>query len=251
MTVLAAVSFAGRRAGCAPPHRSSDEWTAPGRCDHGTVGADDGAAAMTLGELGRLGVLLRAVRRRLRAVWALDTVQVLAPVVAVVALVLVAAGWVLPWAWTEWAALWLVVLLLVAVGVTAAVVRLPDMVVARAADRGLRHPRRLRHRPRDPRRRRALRPAHPRPCRSPGRRRRAAEAPCRCGGGVGRCWPRPSPSRPCSPSPSWPTRRTRVAPQRAREAAADRRRRPTSWRRRPTACAPTRPLRTPCAGSTS
>lgn len=82
--------------------------------------------------------LFRAVRRRLRVAWALATLQLVAPLVALacLALVVVARYFDLPWA--EPAALWL------AVGVAAAVIgyalvcRVPDMLVARAADRGLR-----------------------------------------------------------------------------------------------------------------
>src|SRR5688500_18834400 len=92
---------------------------------------------MKLGELGGLGALLRGVRRRARTAWALETVQVVAPVVAVAALLLVAAGWVLPWRWTDWTAVGIAVAVVVAVAVAAVVVRLPDLVVARIADRGL------------------------------------------------------------------------------------------------------------------
>ncbi len=92
---------------------------------------------MRIGELGALANLVRAVRRRLRAVWAWDTAQALAPLAAGVALLLVLAGWVLPWAWTDWAALALAAGLAGAVVVTAMAARLPDLLVARAADRGL------------------------------------------------------------------------------------------------------------------
>jgi len=98
---------------------------------------------MIVTELGRLASLVRSVRRRVRAVWALETVQALAPIVAVTALVLVAAGWLLPaewtgWtAWMEWAALAVTAATLVTIGVVASTVRLPDLTVARVADRGL------------------------------------------------------------------------------------------------------------------
>ena len=59
---------------------------------------------VNVSDLGRLGALLRAVRRRLRLAWALDTVQLLAPVVAVAALVLVGWAWITPRSWS-WAAI--------------------------------------------------------------------------------------------------------------------------------------------------
>ncbi len=98
---------------------------------------------MDVSDLGRLGALLRAVRRRLRLAWALDTVQLLAPVIAVAALVLVGLAWITPLS-TRWSipgdriALVIAVAALAAVVVLALVLRLPDRIVARAADRGLR-----------------------------------------------------------------------------------------------------------------
>ncbi|MDQ3544194.1 MAG: hypothetical protein M3431_10090, partial [Actinomycetota bacterium] len=98
---------------------------------------------MNIAHLGRLGALLRAVRRRLRLAWALDTVQLLAPVVAVVALVLVGSAWITPLPMLgsipgDRIALVIAAAALVAVIVLAIVLRLPDRTVARAADRGLR-----------------------------------------------------------------------------------------------------------------
>ena len=81
--------------------------------------------------------LITAVRRRLRVTWTAATLQWLAPAVAVVALGLVAVGRLRPWAWPEPAALVVAVVVLVAVVVGAALVRIPDLVAARAADRGL------------------------------------------------------------------------------------------------------------------
>lgn len=81
--------------------------------------------------------LLVAVRRRLRWAWALATAQWMAPVVALAALAVVAAGWLRPWAWPEPAALVLAGLALVGVVVGALVVRIPLLLAARAADRGL------------------------------------------------------------------------------------------------------------------
>ena len=98
---------------------------------------------MNLSDLGLLGPLLRAVRRRLRLAWALDTVQLLAPVIAVVALVLVGSAWITPLSTFgsfpgDRIALILAVAALITVVVLALVLRLPDRIVARAADRGLR-----------------------------------------------------------------------------------------------------------------
>lgn len=95
--------------------------------------------SMNLSDLGRLGVLLRAIRRRLRLAWALDTVQLLAPVVAVTALVLVGLSWITPWSVPgERVALVIAIAAVVLVVVFALALRLPDRIVARAADRGLR-----------------------------------------------------------------------------------------------------------------
>ena len=94
---------------------------------------------MKVSELGRLGELLRAVRRRLRLAWALDTVQLLAPVVAVSGVVLVGLSWIIPWSVPgERIALGVAVGVPVLVIALSLVLRLPDRIVARAADRGLR-----------------------------------------------------------------------------------------------------------------
>jgi hypothetical protein len=99
---------------------------------------------VNVADLGRLGALLRAVRRRLRLAWALDTVQLLAPVVAVAALVLVGWAWITPrsWSWGEIPgeriAVGIAIAVLVVIVVLALAFRLPDPLVARAADRGLR-----------------------------------------------------------------------------------------------------------------
>ena len=100
--------------------------------------------AVNVADLGRLGALLRAVRRRLRLAWALDTVQLLAPVVAVAALGLVGWAWITArsWSWGEIPgeriAVGIAIAVLVVIVVLALAFRLPDPVVARAADRGLR-----------------------------------------------------------------------------------------------------------------
>ncbi|MGH9113063.1 MAG: hypothetical protein ACRDZN_12325, partial [Acidimicrobiales bacterium] len=82
--------------------------------------------------------LLVAVRRRLRWTWALATAQRAAPAVALVALALVVAGRFRPWAWPERAAVGFAVVALLAVAVSAVAIRIPTLVAARAADRGLR-----------------------------------------------------------------------------------------------------------------
>ncbi|MGH9136549.1 MAG: hypothetical protein ACRD0G_05810, partial [Acidimicrobiales bacterium] len=82
--------------------------------------------------------LLARVRRRLRLAWGSATAQVLLPVVAGVVLLLVVVGRLRPWAWPEPAALAVGLAALVGVPVVALVMRVPDLVAARAADRGLR-----------------------------------------------------------------------------------------------------------------
>ncbi len=81
--------------------------------------------------------LLAAVRRRLRLAWAVATAELVAPLVAGVALVLVIVGRFRPWSWPEPAALGVagasVALLVLAV----LALRVPLTVAARAADRGL------------------------------------------------------------------------------------------------------------------
>ncbi|MDD9371795.1 MAG: hypothetical protein PV358_16875 [Acidimicrobiales bacterium] len=81
--------------------------------------------------------LLTAVRRRLRVTWTAATLQWLAPAVALAALGLVLVGRLRPWAWPEPAALVVAVVVVVGVVIGAALVRIPDLVAARAADRGL------------------------------------------------------------------------------------------------------------------
>lgn len=96
---------------------------------------------MNARELGRLAELLRAVRRRLRLAWALDLLQRLAPLLAAVALVLVALGWIGPWVGSvsgEPLAIFIAAGAVVVVVIAALVMRLPERLVARAADRGLR-----------------------------------------------------------------------------------------------------------------
>ncbi len=81
--------------------------------------------------------LLAGVRRRLRLAWAVATAELMAPVVAGLALLLVLVGRVRPWSWAEPAALG--VALAGVLGLAGAVValRVPVTVAARAADRGL------------------------------------------------------------------------------------------------------------------
>ncbi len=85
----------------------------------------------------RVSGLLVAVRRRLRVAWASETVQLAAPWLAGAALVLVIAARYLPWTWPEPAALVAPFAAIVAIVVWGAVQRVPQMVVARATDRGL------------------------------------------------------------------------------------------------------------------
>src|SRR5262245_25643567 len=80
---------------------------------------------------------LSAVRRRLRLSWGLATAQLAIPIAAGGAVLLVLLGRWRPWAWTEPLAALVVVLSAVLIVAIAAVVRLPDPIVARAADRGL------------------------------------------------------------------------------------------------------------------
>jgi len=84
-----------------------------------------------------LAPLLAAIRRRLRVAWAITTLQLLAPLVAVGALALVVAARYADLPWAEPAALGLVVTVVAFVLVYAAVCTVPDLLVARAADRGL------------------------------------------------------------------------------------------------------------------
>ncbi|MFV0525800.1 MAG: hypothetical protein ACK5RL_15025, partial [Acidimicrobiales bacterium] len=84
-----------------------------------------------------MGAFLDRLRRRLRAVWALATGAVVAPLVAVVALASVVTGWLRPWDWPEPVALAVVVAAVLAVAVAAVAQPLPAAIVARVADRGL------------------------------------------------------------------------------------------------------------------
>ncbi len=81
--------------------------------------------------------LLTAVRRRLRLAWTVATGQLVAPVLAGTALVLVVVGRLQPWAWPEPAAVACFALALVALVVTGVVLRISPSMTARAADRGL------------------------------------------------------------------------------------------------------------------
>ena len=81
--------------------------------------------------------LITAVRRRLRLTWTAATLQWAAPAVAIAALALVMIGRLRPWAWLEPAALVVAVVVVVGVAIGAVLVRIPDLVAARAADRGL------------------------------------------------------------------------------------------------------------------
>lgn len=81
--------------------------------------------------------LLHAVRRRLRVAWALATMQVVAPLVATAALALVLAGRVVDFPASDVAALWVAIAAVIGIGIYAAVCKVPAMLVARAADRGL------------------------------------------------------------------------------------------------------------------
>ncbi len=82
--------------------------------------------------------LLHAIRRRLRVAWAVATMQVVAPLVAVAALGLVLAGRTLDIAASDVIALWMVVGVAVLIVAYAVLCKVPDALVARAADRGLR-----------------------------------------------------------------------------------------------------------------
>ncbi|MFV0257939.1 MAG: hypothetical protein ACK5PP_05770 [Acidimicrobiales bacterium] len=84
-----------------------------------------------------MGAFLTRLRRRLRAVWAVATATLAAPLVAAVALGTVAVGWWRPWGWPEPVAAGVVLVAAVAVVAAAAVQPLPAPVVARVADRGL------------------------------------------------------------------------------------------------------------------
>jgi hypothetical protein len=86
---------------------------------------------------GALERFLRRMAHRLRLVWAVATASWVAPATAVIALVLVAVGRLVPWRWPEPAALVVVGTVLAGIAGWALVQRLPAPAVARAADRGL------------------------------------------------------------------------------------------------------------------
>ena len=81
--------------------------------------------------------LLNAIRRRLRLAWAVATAQVVAPLVALAALGLVLAGRTFDIAASDVIALWMVAGVVVLIVGYALVCKVPDALVARAADRGL------------------------------------------------------------------------------------------------------------------
>ena len=81
--------------------------------------------------------LLNAIRRRLRVAWAVATLQVVAPVVALAALGVVLAGRTFDIAASDVIALWTVAGVVLLIAGYAVFCKVPDALVARAADRGL------------------------------------------------------------------------------------------------------------------
>ena len=81
--------------------------------------------------------LLASVRRRLRVAWAVATADIVVPVALAVAAGLVVLARFRPWIWPEPVAWLLLASVLVTIGGTALVLRVPMIVAARAADRGL------------------------------------------------------------------------------------------------------------------
>ena len=81
--------------------------------------------------------LLRRGRRRIRFVWVTATSTQFGPYVAGLAVLLAAAGWLRPWFWPEPAAIAALGVGAAILFVTALVMRLPDPVVARSLDKGL------------------------------------------------------------------------------------------------------------------
>lgn len=81
--------------------------------------------------------LFNAIRRRLRLAWAVATLQVVAPMVALAALAMVVAGRMFDIPASDIVALWMVTGVVVLIGGYAVFCRVPEMLVARAADRGL------------------------------------------------------------------------------------------------------------------
>ncbi len=99
-------------------------------------------------EGGRRCAFLAAVARRLKVAWGFATGQALAPLRRRGgALAAVGFGFLAPVGWAEPLALGIGVSAAVAVLVWAVLLRVPVPVAARAADRGLAHQGRLRHRP--------------------------------------------------------------------------------------------------------
>lgn len=84
-----------------------------------------------------MSAFLRLIRRRLRLAWGLATSTWLAPAVATGVVVFVLVGRLQPWTWPDRAALALAIGVPLAILVAAIAIRLPDLAVARAADRGL------------------------------------------------------------------------------------------------------------------
>ncbi|HEX2118320.1 MAG TPA: hypothetical protein VHF91_03985, partial [Acidimicrobiales bacterium] len=84
-----------------------------------------------------MNALLTGVRRRLRLAWGVATAEVVAPLLAGVALLLVLVGRFRPWSWPEPAALVLSGAAAVCLGLAVVALRIPMTVAARAADRGL------------------------------------------------------------------------------------------------------------------
>ena len=85
----------------------------------------------------RWGKLFRRARLRIRAAWLAAVAQDRGAIVLGAAVVLAMVGWILPWTWTEQAALGVIVVSVGAAMVWALLQRLPDPVIARALDRSL------------------------------------------------------------------------------------------------------------------
>ena len=83
-----------------------------------------------------LSALLGRGRRRLRTVWVAATSSDFGPWLLGVAVVVALLGWLQPWSWPETLAIGIVATGLVSLMVGFFALRLPDLVVARALDRG-------------------------------------------------------------------------------------------------------------------
>ncbi len=83
------------------------------------------------------GRLILRGRRRIRLVWMSATSTRFGPIVAAVAVLLAGLGWLRPWFWPESAALGVLCLGIVGLLATALAMRLPDLIVARSLDKGL------------------------------------------------------------------------------------------------------------------